>query len=125
MASDRDALSIGDRLGRTLVVNVNDHEAARYTTTLMLRQAGFDVVEAADGRSALALAESIPDVMVLDVRLPDIDGFEVCRQIRSNPRTSRIKVLHTSATFVTIEKRVQGLQMGADGYLAQPGRRAA
>jgi signal transduction histidine kinase len=109
-----------ERVRRGVVLNVNDNEAARYMTTLMLRQGGFDVLEAADGEKALELAELLPDVVVLDVRLPDIDGFEVCRRIRENPRTTRLKVLHTSATFVTLEKRVKGLQMGADGYLAQP-----
>ncbi len=103
-----------------VVLNVNDHEAARYMTTLMLKRAGFEVLEAGDGTTALALAERLPDVMVLDIRLPDIDGFEVCRRIRANPKTARIKILHTSATFVTLDKKIQGLEMGADGYLAQP-----
>src|SRR5688572_5879365 len=94
-ASERD-----ERGPRTpVVLNVNDNEGARYMTSLMLRRAGFDVLEAADGGSALELAEQLPDVIVLDVRLPDIDGFEVCRRIRQNPRTARLKVLHTSATF--------------------------
>jgi two-component system, sensor histidine kinase len=103
-----------------VVLNVNDNEGARYMTTVMLRRAGFEVLEAADGFSALALADQLPDVVVLDVRLPDIDGFEVCRRIRANPHTARLKVLHTSATFVTLDKKVQGLEVGADGYLSQP-----
>jgi signal transduction histidine kinase len=115
-ASERD-----ERAQRTpVVLNVNDNEGARYMTSLMLRRAGFDVLEAPDGASALGLAEQLPDVIVLDVRLPDIDGFEVCRRIRANPRTARLKVLHTSATFVTLDKKVQGLEVGADGYLSQP-----
>ena len=102
------------------VVVVNDSEGALYMTALMLRRAGFTVLEAKDGASALALADTLPAVVVLDVRLPDIDGFEVCRRIRANPRTAAIKVLHTSATFVTTDKKVQGLEVGADGYLTQP-----
>ncbi|HTV24106.1 MAG TPA: response regulator [Polyangiaceae bacterium] len=105
---------------KPLVLNVNDNEGARYMTSVMLRRAGFDVLEANDGTTALELAEQLPDVIVLDVRLPDIDGFEVCRRIRANPRTARLKLLHTSATFVTLEKKVQGLEVGADGYLSQP-----
>jgi signal transduction histidine kinase len=120
MKSDEHITASHEALGRPIVLNVNDSEAARYTTTRMLRRGGFEVIEAPDGLTALALAEQLPDVVVLDVRLPDIDGFEVCRRIRANPRTARLKVLHTSATFVTIEKRVQGLKLGADGYLAQP-----
>jgi signal transduction histidine kinase len=111
----------GDPLARTpVVVNVNDNEGARYMTTVMLHRAGFEVLEASDGATALALADQLPDVIVLDVHLPDIDGFEVCRRIRANPRTARLKVLHTSATFVTLDKKVQGLEVGADGYLSQP-----
>ncbi len=105
---------------KPIVLNVNDNEGARYMTSVMLRRAGFDVLEAVNGASALELAEQMPDVVVLDVRLPDIDGFEVCRRIRANPRTARLKVLHTSATFVTLDKKVQGLEVGADGYLSQP-----
>jgi CheY-like chemotaxis protein len=68
-------------------------------TTRMLIKAGFEVREAHTGEAALRLAEDLPDVIVLDVRLPDIDGFEVCRRVRANARTARIKILHTSATF--------------------------
>jgi two-component system, sensor histidine kinase len=103
-----------------VVLNVNDNDGARYMTSLMLRRAGFEVVEAVDGKAALAQAELLPDVIVLDVRLPDIDGFEVCRRIRANPKTAHLKVLHTSATFVTLDKKVQGFEVGADGYLSQP-----
>lgn len=103
-----------------VVLNVNDNEGARYMTSVMLRRAGFEIMEAADGKTALEYAELMPDVIVLDVRLPDIDGFEVCRRIRANPKTARLKVLHTSATFVTLDKKVQGLEVGADGYLSQP-----
>jgi len=114
----REAEERAERL--PVVLNVNDNEGARYMTSVMLRRAGFEVLEAADGKSALEYAEQMPDVIVLDVRLPDIDGFEVCRRIRANPRTARLKVLHTSATFVTLDKKVHGLEVGADGYLSQP-----
>lgn len=105
---------------RAVVVNVNDNEAARFMTTLMLRRAGFTVLEASDGAGALAQAAQHPDVLVLDIRLPDMDGFEVCRRIKEDEETRGIKVLLTSATFVTIDSKVQGLELGADGYLTQP-----
>jgi signal transduction histidine kinase len=104
------------------VLNVNDNEAARYLASTMLRKGGgWEVLEASTGMGALELVHrDPPDVVVLDVKLPDIDGFEVCRRIKSDPRTAAVKVLHTSATFVTMDKKIQGLDMGADGYLTQP-----
>lgn len=103
------------------ILNVNDSEGARYVVTLMLRRAGYSVIEADTGTAALALAEQhLPDVVVLDVRLPDINGLEVCRRLRKNIKTASIKILHTSATFVTLSHKVESLQGGADGYLTQP-----
>ena len=58
-----------------------------------------------------------PDLVILDVKLPDISGFEVCRRIKSDPATSIIPVLHISTTFVHLEDKIQGLDSGADGYL--------
>jgi DNA-binding response OmpR family regulator len=61
-----------------------------------------------------------PDVVVLDVKLPDMSGFEVCRRIRETPRLARTAVLHVSAHLTTSESRVEGLEGGADAYLVQP-----
>lgn len=102
------------------VLNVNDTLTSRYTITRMLQQAGYQVIECVDGTSALEQTLREPDVVVLDIRLPDLDGFEVCRRIKENPATSNIKVLLTSATFTTLDSKIRGLKSGADGYLAQP-----
>src|SRR5262249_32798896 len=69
------------------------------------------------GSEALRLAATRPDLIILEVKLPDIDGFEVCRRIKSDPATRPIPVLQISSTFVDIEDQVQGLESGADGYL--------
>ncbi|MHB1559902.1 MAG: PAS domain-containing hybrid sensor histidine kinase/response regulator, partial [Isosphaeraceae bacterium] len=66
---------------------------------------------------ALRMALARPDLIILDVKLPDIDGFEVCRRIKSDPATRGVPVLHVSNTFVDIDDKVQGLESGADGYL--------
>src|SRR5947209_14044738 len=59
----------------------------------------------------------MPALVILDVKLPDLSGFEVCRRLKEDPATAAIPVLHISTTFVGIEDRVHGLEGGADGYL--------
>jgi DNA-binding response OmpR family regulator len=106
---------------RTVILNVNDNEGARYMATLLLQKAGFSVIEAGSGYAALEQVERHhPDLVVLDIRLPDIDGIEVCRRLRETSDGKSMKVLHTSATFVSADAKVQSLDGGADGYLAQP-----
>ncbi|MCL1467857.1 response regulator [Argonema galeatum] len=103
------------------ILHVDDNETNRYVVSRTLQKAGFDVEEAATGETALQMiAQQPPDLVILDVRLPDIDGFEVCHRIKTNPATSFIPVLHLSASFVKSEDKAQGLDGGADGYLAQP-----
>lgn len=103
------------------VLNVNDDEANRYLVNRVLKMSGYHVLEAATGMAAILLAEQHrPDVIVLDVKLPDISGYEVCARLRANAATASIAVMHTSATFVTPDKKVQGLEGGADAYLTQP-----
>jgi len=67
---------------RGRILNVDDNEAGRYTTTKILKKAGFDVIEAANGTDALTLAATrLPDLVLIDVNLPDISGFEVCKRL--------------------------------------------
>ncbi|HEX7240339.1 MAG TPA: PAS domain S-box protein, partial [Longimicrobiaceae bacterium] len=113
-------MSDGVREDRIVVLNVDDYEAGRYATSRVLRQAGFDVVEAATGAEALRMAARLPDLVVLDVNLPDVDGFEVCRQLRADPLTEGIPILYLSALYYDTEHRILGLEMGADAYLKQP-----
>ncbi len=102
------------------VLCVNDDAATRYMLGRILGQAGYRVVEAVSGIQALELAQRHPALIVLDVKLPDVSGLEVCRRLKSRPETASIPILQTSATFVSAERRVEGLDSGADGYLAQP-----
>ncbi len=102
------------------ILHVNDDEANRYAVTRMLQKAGFDVIEAATGYEALQKASELPDLVILDVKLPDIDGYEVAARIRANPLTRLLPVLHLSANLVGVEARARGLESGADGYLTQP-----
>jgi PAS domain S-box-containing protein len=101
------------------ILAVDDNAAALYATSRILRSAGFEVATAATGNAALAAAPSM-DLVVLDVNLPDMDGFEVCRRLRAMPETARIPVLHLSATFTQASDFDIGLAVGADGYLTRP-----
>jgi PAS domain S-box-containing protein len=105
---------------RAKILNVDDDEVGRYSVTRILKQAGFDITEAATGADALKLAMKLPDLVLLDVNLPDIHGFEVCRRLKSDPATRAIPVLHLSATYLDSKDKVNGLEGGADGYLTQP-----
>jgi PAS domain S-box-containing protein len=101
------------------VLNVDDQDAPRYVKTRDLRQAGFTVIEANDGAAAIRLVErSKPPVVLLDVHLPDVLGYEVCQQIKQ--RWSDTMILMTSATFTATEDRVYALDSGADTFLVQP-----
>jgi two-component system cell cycle sensor histidine kinase/response regulator CckA len=102
------------------ILYVDDDEANRHALTWMLRRAGFRTCEAKSGTDALRLASDRPDLIILDVNLPDIDGFEVCRRIKEHPTTAAIPVLHMTGVFVRSEDRTQGLEGGADGYLTKP-----
>ena len=104
-----------------LILNVDDNEGARYAKSRVLARAGFKVIEAATGTLALekVRAES-PDLVLLDVKLPDINGLEVCRQIKLDPQTSATVVLQTSAAAVHAIDKVRALDGGADSYLTEP-----
>ena len=104
----------------TTILAVDDNDALRYSLARTLKEGGYEVKEASNGADALRLADECPDLITLDVHLPDMDGFEICRRLKGNPRTAHIPVLHISATFVDTEYRVRGLETGADGYLAEP-----
>jgi PAS domain S-box-containing protein len=99
------------------VLIVDDDAAKRHAIAKILRRAGFAIRECETGVEGLRLAGEKPSLIILDVKLPDVSGFEVCRRIKEDPATAAIPVLHISTTFVDIEDRVHGLEGGADGYL--------
>ena len=103
-----------------VILVVDDTEASRYAVSRILRKAGFTVLEAANGARALHLMEQKPDLVILDINLPDMSGYEVCQRIKTVPATASVLVMHLSASFVDSEHRVQGLERGADGYLTYP-----
>jgi PAS domain S-box-containing protein len=105
----------------SLILNVDDNDGARYAKTRILQVAGFDVIEAANGTDALAMVQSRkPDLVLLDVKLPDINGLEVCRRIKADPVSAATLVLQTSAALTGRADKIRGLEGGADNYLAAP-----
>lgn len=102
------------------ILVVDDDESSRYALARILREAGHEVVEASDGASAMTHASEMPDLITLDVNLPDMSGLDVCRRLKGDSQTAHIPIMQVSATFVDAESRVRGLQGGADAYLAAP-----
>jgi DNA-binding response OmpR family regulator len=98
---------------------VDDDEAKRYVLATWLRRAGHIVTEAGTGQEALATVAAA-DLVLLDVNLPDMSGFDVCRRIKGDPRTAAIPVIQVSATAVDVADRAHGLTQGADAYLVEP-----
>ena len=105
---------------RPIVLVVDDNEQKRYSISHYLKRAGFEVWEAENGKQALELAEKMPSVIALDVNLPDIIGYDVCRRIRSNPKIEGVPIIHISSTFTTASNKAKGLENGADTYLTGP-----
>lgn len=105
----------------SLILNVDDNEGARYAKSRILQNAGYKVVDVANGTDALAFVrKEKPDLVLLDVKLPDINGIEVCRRIKEEPSSAAILVIQTSAALTQREDRIRGLEGGADNYLVAP-----
>jgi CheY-like chemotaxis protein len=81
-----------------LILNVDDNDGARYAKTRILKSAGFEVAEATNGTDALnTVRRGGISLVLLDVKLPDINGIEVCRRIKTDPNSAMVLVLQTSA----------------------------
>lgn len=105
----------------TKILNVNDFAPGRYAKTRVLQDAGYEVLEAESGYEAIETAtREVPALILLDVHLPDIDGFAVCERLKSDPRTASTAILQISAAYVQQQHRVKGLELGADSYLVEP-----
>jgi signal transduction histidine kinase/FixJ family two-component response regulator len=107
-------------MSKGTILVVDDRPANRYAIVHTLKRSGYTVSEAESGQQALELAKQNPSAILLDVKLPDILGYEVCRRLKANPKTSHIPVLQLSAAFFDNESRVYALESGADAYLTQP-----
>ncbi|HEY0491149.1 MAG TPA: response regulator [Telluria sp.] len=105
----------------SVILIVDDSDAARYARSRILIRAGFKVIEAATGNEALTMArEHMPDLVLLDTKLPDINGMDVCRKLKSDLETKAMLVLQTSASYIGVADKIRALEGGADNYLFEP-----
>ena len=101
------------------VLIVDDDPDIRTLYRLVLRQEGLEVVEAENGREALDIIDTeAPALVLLDIMMPDIDGYEVCRRLRADPRTARLPVLMFSAKGTSADRK-NGFKVGADGFIVK------
>ena len=105
----------------TTALVVDDAPDIRLLADLVLSMAGFSVTAAASGREALAVlaAGELPDIVLLDVQMPDVDGWETLSRVRSDPRTSHLPVVLCTVKGLP-EDALKGWTLGCDGYLGKP-----
>jgi len=102
------------------VLVIEDDPATTRLVDYSLRHHGYQVITAANGLEGIRKAQSeSPDLVILDVMLPGMDGFEICHRLRTEPATSKIKILMFSAKTQDID-RDTGMKVGADDYLTKP-----
>jgi putative two-component system response regulator len=102
------------------ILVADDEQAARKLLRRVLEPAGYHVLEAATGREALAIAhERRPDLLVLDITMPDVDGVEVCQAIKSDPATNLTPVIHITG-LTDRDQRLKALAAGSDEFVGKP-----
>jgi DNA-binding response OmpR family regulator len=106
--------------GRPVILAADDDEDILQLIVFRLERSGYTVLQARDGEEALALArERRPDLAVLDVMMPKIDGFELARRLRAEPVTNRMPIIMLTARVQDADVQ-QGFDAGADDYLRKP-----
>ncbi|MFE7174491.1 SpoIIE family protein phosphatase [Streptomyces sp. NPDC057616] len=119
-------MDVDGKLTDTTVLVVDDMAANRYAMGTVLRRAGHQVVPVASGQEALVELDVrlrkgiLPDVALVDVDLPDMSGFELCRRVKERPHMASLPVVHFSAAAVAPADRCRGLDAGAETYLTVP-----
>ena len=107
-------------MNKKKILIVEDEESLLKLESILLTSKGYEVHGVGDGRAALEAMETVkPDLVLLDIMLPEIDGFEVCRRIKSNEATRKIPVIMLTAKK-SREDMARGEQVGADWYITKP-----
>lgn len=107
-------------MAKQTILIIEDEPSLVKVLTYNLTKEGFEVLVATDGRDGLRLAHTaLPDLVILDLMLPVVDGLQVCRQLRSEPKTQDIRILMLTAKSEEVDEIV-GFSMGADDYVSKP-----
>jgi two-component system phosphate regulon response regulator PhoB len=107
-------------MDKPTILVIEDERSLLEVLTYNLTREGFEVIAAADGQEGLRRAQrDLPELIVLDLMLPVVDGLQVCRQLRSDPRTAGIRILMLTAKSEELDEIV-GFSMGADDYVTKP-----
>lgn len=107
-------------MSKQSILVIEDERSLVEVLTYNLAKEGFEVASATDGQTGLARVQStLPDLVILDLMLPVIDGLQVCRQLRSDPRTQHVRILMLTARSEEVDEIV-GFNMGADDYVSKP-----
>jgi DNA-binding response OmpR family regulator len=102
------------------ILVVDDDPSSEQLLELCLRHAGYEMIRVSSGREAIEVIEdSLPDLVLLDVMMPDIDGFEVCRRVRANPLTAAVPIVMLT-THSSMDAKLSGFEAGADDFLFKP-----
>lgn len=102
------------------VLLIEDNAQNRYLTTFLLEQHGYCVVCAADGPSGIAEASRLsPDLILLDIQLPGMDGYQVARALRAQPELDRVPIIAVTS-YAMVGDREKSLDSGCDGYIEKP-----
>lgn len=113
-------MSISKKSSRKRVLVADDEADVLMLVSMNLQRAGFEVLRASDGREALDFARrELPDLVVLDLMMPEMDGLEVARQLKQSPLTAQIPVVMLTARADEVD-RIVGLELGADDYVTKP-----
>ncbi|MFJ4831114.1 SpoIIE family protein phosphatase [Streptomyces sp. NPDC088747] len=119
-------MDVNGKRTETTVLVVDDVAASRYAMGALLRRAGYQVVSVSNGHDALEELDvrlrkgTLPDVALIDVNLPDMSGFELCRRLKERPHMAGLPVVHFSAAALDAGDRCRGLDVGGQAYLTVP-----
>ena len=102
------------------ILLVEDNEANRYLATFLLENSGFTVVHASNGAEAVVAAQNErPDLILMDIQMPEVDGYEAARRIKADPHLARIPIVAVTS-YAMVGDREKAAQLGFAGYIEKP-----